>query len=161
MIHYIAPSIKQIESELHRSLDMTEKKRLVHDDYSIIKRMRTKLESDANLLANVQRLEADLGRPLTAEETSLVANGDLHGLENLLGSSLAAPMIRTMHGDRFTNLEKELHRPLNDAEMRDVLDARFSGLENALGRELVSAHRSRAYYLRLLVRSFSRHPTNV
>ena len=119
---------------------MTEKKRLVHDDYSIFKRIRTKRESDGNLWANVQQLEADLGRPLTTEETSLIADDDLVGLENVVGSSLAAPMIRSMHGDRFSELEKELNRPLNETEMRDVLNGRFSCLENALGRKLVSAH---------------------
>ena len=68
MIHFITPSIQQIESELHRSLNMSEKKRLAQDDYSTIKRRKLKREGDIDPLANVQRFEVDLGCPLTTEE---------------------------------------------------------------------------------------------
>ena len=156
VIHSISPLIKLLEEQLNRSLTIDEKKRLIHDDYSLLKQIKNTqgktlqilpitsslLElientKDKNLLENIRRLEIYLGRSLTKQEIIMIANGDIAGLEKLLNRSLTTEVIKSMYNDRFTNLTNELNRSLTDKEMRDVLSGKFSGIEKALGRQLV------------------------
>jgi hypothetical protein len=151
----MSSSIEVIQQELDRSLTIDEKKRLTHDDYSMIKRMKNKERKilpitalllqlventqDKNLSENIQTLETYIGRSLTKQEILMAAKGDIIGLEKLLGQSLPTDIIKSMYNNRFTDLKNELNRNLTDKEIRDILSGKLSGIEMALGRQLVKS----------------------
>jgi hypothetical protein len=137
-------------------LTIDEKKRLIHDDYSMIKQTKNatykdiqgKSQSilpitasllqlvehtqDKNILENIKHLEIDLGRSLTKQELLMVAKGDIPSLEKTFKKPLS------IYKNRFTDLTDELKRDLTDNEIRDILSGEFSGIEKALGRQLVT-----------------------
>ena len=160
-MHWISPTVQNIEDELNRSLSIDEKKRLIHDDYSMIKPTKhTKYKAisgktetmlpitasllqlvehtqDKNLFENIKHLENDLDRSLTKQELLMVAQGDVTNLEKTLGKSLSDQTIQSIYASRFTDLSKELHRDVTETEIRDMLNGKLSGIEKALGRQLV------------------------
>jgi hypothetical protein len=87
---------------------------------------------DKNLLETIRQLETDIGRSLTQQEISMVANGDITGLEKTFEKSLSSETIKSMYNNRFTNLTDESNRNLTDKEMRDILSRKSSGIENSL-----------------------------
>ncbi len=137
-------------------MTIDEKKRLIHDDYSMIKQTKNatykdiqgKSQSilpitasllqlvehtqDKNILENIKHLEIDLGRSLTKQELLMVAKGDIPSLEKTFKKPLS------IYKNRFTDLTDELKRDLTDNEIRDILSGEFSGIEKALGRQLVT-----------------------
>jgi hypothetical protein len=142
-------------------LTIDEKKRLIHDDYSMIKPKKDSkykdikgkaqeivpitasllqlIENtqDKNLLENIKQLEINLERSLTKREMIMVANGDIINLEKTLEKSLPTETIKSMYNHRFIDLTNELNRNLTDKEIRDVLSGKLSGIEKSLGRQLV------------------------
>jgi len=140
-------------------LTLDEKKRLTHDDYSMIKqkiknsKQKTQeilpitsllLEliektQDKNVLENIEHLQTYIGRSLTKQEIVMAANGDIIGLEKIVDKSLPRETIKTLYSSRFTDLTNELKRNLTDKEIRDILSGQLSGIENALGRQLVKS----------------------
>jgi len=158
----ISPLIKLIEEQLHHSLTIDEKKRLIHDDYSMIKQIKNpkykdiqgktqeilpitasllqlvENTQDKNLLENIKHLETDLERSLTKQEIIMAAKGDIINLEKTLKKSLSTETIKSMYNNRFIDLTNELNRNLTDKEIRDVLSGKLSGIEKALGRQLVN-----------------------
>ncbi len=158
----ISPSIKLIEEQLDHSLTIDEKKRLIHDDYSMIKQIKNSKykdiqgktqeilpitasvlqlvenTQDKKLLENLKHLETDLGRSLTKQEIIMAAKGDIINLEKTSKKSLSTETIKSMYNNRFIDLKNELNRNLTDKEIRDVLSGKLSGIEKALGRQLVN-----------------------
>jgi hypothetical protein len=148
-----------IETQLDRSLTLDEKKRLTHDDYSMIeqkiKNSKQKTQEilpitsllleliektrDKNVLENIEHLQTYIGRSLTKQEIVMAANGDIIGLEKIVDKSLPRETIKTLYSSRFTDLTDELKRNLTDKEIRDILSGQLSGIENALGRQLVKS----------------------
>ncbi len=144
-----------IETQLNRSLTLDEKKRLTHDDYSMIKQKIKKTQEilpitsllldliektrDKNVLENIEHLQTDIGRSLTKQEIIMAANGDIIGLEKIVDKSLPRETIKTLYSSRFTDLTDELKRNLTDKEIRDILSGQLSGIEKALGRQLVKS----------------------
>ena len=162
-------------------MSIDEKKRLIHDDYSMIKstkptkykdlsgKMETVLPitasllqlvehtQDKNLLENIKHLETDLDRSLTKQELLMVAQGDITNLEKSLGKSLSEEAIKFIYQGRFTDLSNELNRDFTQTEIRDILNGKLTGIEKALGRQLVLI--SRGF---LMNQSFTfRHLLNV
>ncbi len=148
-----------IETQLNRSLTLDEKKRLTHDDYSMIeqkiKNSKQKTQEilpitsllleliektrDKNVLENIEHLQTYIGRSLTKQEIVMAANGDIIGLEKIVDKSLPRETIKTLYSSRFTDLTNELKRNLTDKEIRDILSGQLSGIEKALGRQLVKS----------------------
>lgn len=142
-------------------MSIDEKKRLIHDDYSMIKPTKSikykdlsgKTETilpitaslvqlvehtqDKNLLENIEHFETDLGRSLTKQELLMVAQGDITNLEKTLDKPLSEEAIKSIYQDRFTDLTNELNRDVTQTEIRDILNGKLSGIEKALGRQLV------------------------
>jgi hypothetical protein len=142
-------------------LTIDEKKRLSHDDYSMIKQIKNakykdikgkpqaivpitaslielvEHTQDKNILENIKYLEADLGRSLTKQELVMVAKGDINSLEKTLEKPLSIETIKSIYKNRFTDLTDELKRNLTDNEIRDILSGELNGIEKALGRQLV------------------------
>ncbi|CAF4805570.1 unnamed protein product [Rotaria sp. Silwood1] len=166
IIHSISSLIKNIEKQLNRLLTIDEKKRLIHDDYSMIEynknlkynnNINEKIQEilpitasllklientqDKNLLENIKYLENNIGRSLTKQEIIMVANGDIISLEKLFNKSLSTETIKSIYKNRFIDLKNELNRNLTDKEIRDILNGKLSGIEKALGRQLTSTER--------------------
>ncbi|CAF0769866.1 unnamed protein product [Adineta steineri] len=161
IIYSITPSIQLIEEQLDHSLTMSEKKRLIHDDYSVIEQIKDSKRKtqeilpltalilnlientqDKNLLENIEQLQVDIDRSLTKHEIIMAANGDIIGLEKTLDRSLPRETIKSLYNNRFIDLTNELNRDLTDKEIRDILNGQFNGIEKALGHQLTSTERS-------------------
>ncbi|CAF0888177.1 unnamed protein product [Adineta ricciae] len=160
IMHLITPSIKVIEDQLGRPLTLDEKKRLVHNDYSIIQKIRefqSSIEESSpittpvlylaqntqktSFVENLERLQTDLAHSLTKEEIEMLVNGDVVELEKKLEKSIPRETIKSLYDDRFVTLTSELQRHLTENEIRDILIGHFSDIEQELGRQLTPAER--------------------
>ncbi|CAF1222036.1 unnamed protein product [Adineta ricciae] len=160
IMHLITPSIKVIEDQLGRPLTLDEKKLLVHNDYSIIQKIRkfqSSIEESSTVttpvvhlaqntqktsfVENLERLQADLAHSLTKEEIEMLVNGDVVELEKKLEKSIPRETIKSLYDDRFVTLTSELQRHLTENEIRDILIGHFSDIEQELGRQLTPAER--------------------